>query len=76
MINFDNITKEKIKEHNPNWAQIPDHPSRILIIGGFGFGKTVSLFNLMSQQPDIHKIQLYAKELQDLKIIRKISVFI
>ena len=29
MINFDDVTKEKIKEHNPDWAQIPDHPYRI-----------------------------------------------
>ena len=33
MINFDDVTKENIKEHNGNWPQIPDHPSRILIIG-------------------------------------------
>ena len=35
MINFDDVTKENIKEHNPNWPQIPDLPYRILIIGGF-----------------------------------------
>ena len=23
MNNFDNVTKENIKEHNPNWRQIP-----------------------------------------------------
>ena len=32
MINFDNVTKENIKEHNPNWPQIPDNPCRILIM--------------------------------------------
>ena len=26
MINFDDVTKENIKEHNPNWPQIPNHP--------------------------------------------------
>ena len=26
MINFDDVTKENIKQHNPNWPQIPDHP--------------------------------------------------
>ena len=31
--------KENMKEHNPNWPQIPDHPYRILIIGGSGSGK-------------------------------------
>ena len=40
MINFDDVTKEKIKENNPNWPKIPDHPYRILIIGGSGSGKT------------------------------------
>ena len=40
----------------------PDHPYRTLIIGGSSLGKTNSLFNLMSQQPDIDKIYLYAKD--------------
>ena len=25
MINFDDIKKEKMRKHNPNWTQIPDH---------------------------------------------------
>ena len=62
MINFDDVTKENIKEHNTNWPQISDHPYRILIVGGSGSGKTNSLFNLISQQPDIDKIYLYAKD--------------
>ena len=61
MIYFDDVIKENIKEHNPNWQQIPDHPYRILIIGGSGSGKTNSLFNLINQQPDNDKIYLYAK---------------
>ena len=28
--------KEETKEHNSSWPQIPDHPYRILIIGGSG----------------------------------------
>ena len=39
MINYDNVTKENIKDHNANWQQIPYHPNRILIIGGSGSGK-------------------------------------
>ena len=39
MINFDYITKEDIKEHSPNWLEIPDHPYRILIIGVTRSGK-------------------------------------
>ena len=48
MIYFDDVTKENIKEHNPNWPQISNDPYKILIIGGSGFGKTISLFNLTS----------------------------
>ena len=40
MINFDNVTKETIKEHNPNRLQIPDNSYRILTIGGSRSGKT------------------------------------
>ena len=39
MFKFDYITKEDIKEHNPNWPKIPDDPYRILIIEGFVSGK-------------------------------------
>ena len=39
MNNFDDFKKENIKEHNPNWSEIPDHPYKILIIGGPGSGK-------------------------------------
>ena len=51
LISFDNVVKENIKEHNLNWPQFPDHPYKILIIGGSGSGKTNSLFNLINQQP-------------------------
>ena len=67
MINFDDVTKENKKEHNPNWPQIPDHSYRILIIGGSGSGKTNSLFNLINQQPDIDKIYLYTKNPYEAK---------
>ena len=40
MINFDDVSKENRKEHNPNWPHILDHSYRILIIGGSGSGKT------------------------------------
>ena len=56
MINFNDITKENIKQHNPNWLQIVDHPYRILIIGGSGSGKTNILLNLISLQLNINKI--------------------
>ena len=40
MISFHDVTKAKIKKHNPNWPEIPDYPYRILIAGGSGSGKT------------------------------------
>ena len=40
---------------------IPDHPYRILMIGGSGSGKTNLLLNLKENHPDIDKIYLYAK---------------
>ena len=36
ILNFDNVANEKNTEHNQNWSNIPDHPCRILIIGGCG----------------------------------------
>ena len=62
MINFDDCANENIVEHNSTWPYIPDHPCRILIIGGSGSGKTNALLNLINNQPDIDKIYLYAKD--------------
>ena len=43
--------------HNSNWSYIPNHPDRILIIGGSGSGKANVLLNLIKhQRPDINKI--------------------
>ena len=36
MINFDNYVNENKTKNNKNWPYIPDHPYRILIIGGSG----------------------------------------
>ena len=46
---------------------IPDHPYRILIIGGSVSGKTNALLNLIKEQDDIDKIYLYAKDLSEPK---------
>ena len=62
MINFDDYFNENKTKHNKNWPYIPDHPYRILIIGGSGSGKTNLLLNLIENQPDIDKIYLYAKD--------------
>ena len=63
MFSFDYIIKEDIKEHNPNWPEFPDHPHRILVVGGSGCGKTNALLYLMNNEPDIDKIYLYTKDL-------------
>ena len=67
MINFDDYTDENKKEHNLKWPYIPDHPYRILIIGGSGSGKTNALLNLIDSKPDIDKIYLYAKDSYEAK---------
>ena len=46
----------KRKQHNSKWPYIPDHPYRILILGGSGSGKTNAL-----------KTHLYAKDPYEAK---------
>ena len=29
IVNFGDVTKEHMEEHNPNWPQIPYHPHKI-----------------------------------------------
>ena len=67
MINFDNYTNKNKLEHNSNWPYIPSHPCRIPIAGGSGSGKTNPLLNLINNQPDIDKIDLYAKDPYEAK---------
>ena len=67
MINFDDYTNENKINHNKDWSYIPDHPYRVLIIGGSGLGKTNTLLNLINNQLDIGKIYLYAKDLYEPK---------
>ena len=62
MIIFDNYVNENKTKHNKNWSYIPDHPYRILIIGGSGYGKINLLLNLIENQSDLDKIYLYAKD--------------
>ena len=67
MINFGEYTNENKIEHNLMWPHIPNHPYRILIIGGSGSGKTNALLNLINNQPDIDKIYLYTKDPYEAK---------
>ena len=67
MINFDDYVTENKTEHNKNWPYTPDHPYRIVIIGGSGSGKTNVLLNLTQNQPDIDKIYLCWKDPYEAK---------
>ena len=67
MIKFDKYTNESKIEHNSKWPYIPDHPYRIVIVGGSGSGKKNALFNLINNLPDVDKIYLYAKDPYDAK---------
>ena len=70
MINLDSIANENNKKHNEKWPYIPDHPYRILIIGGSESGKTNTLLNLIKEQDKhdvIDKIYLYTRDLNEPK---------
>ena len=56
MITFDDYVNEDKTQHNLKWQYIPDHPYRILIIGGSESGKKNALLTLINNQPDIDKI--------------------
>ena len=67
MINYDDATKQNIKEHNPDQVQVPDHPDTVLITRSSGSGKTNILFNLISHQSHYYKIYLYTKDQYEAK---------
>ena len=62
MVNFDKVVGKKAQVHNEYWPYVPDHPHRIMIVGGSGSGKTNSLMNLLSKHADIDKIYLYVRD--------------
>ena len=70
MFDLDVVTNENNAEHNSKWLYIPDHPYRLLTIGGSGSRKTNVLLNLIREQDSdvlIDKIYLYAKDLNEPK---------
>ena len=62
MINFDDYANENKTEHNLKGLYIPDHPHRILLIGGSGSGKTKALLNLINNRSAIDKMYLCAND--------------
>ena len=67
MFNLDDVTNEDNKDQNTKWAYITDHPYRMLLIGGFGSGKTNALFfNKRTRWPYWQDF-LYAKDLNEPK---------
>ena len=68
MMNFDEYTNENKLMHNPDWPYIPDHPYRILIIGGSGSEKTNTLLNLINNN------QILIKYICMQKIYMKINI--
>ena len=58
IINFDEVVKENINQHNPKQPHIFDYLYRILIN---------SLFNLTNHQSDIDKMYLYSKDPYEAK---------
>ena len=67
MFNLDDITDENNKNHNNKWSYIPDHPYRMLIIGGSRSGKANALLTLVKEQNGIDNVYLYAKDFSDAK---------
>ena len=63
MFNLDAITNKNNKDDDKKWLY------RMLIIEPSGSGKTNALLNLIQQDNNnlIHKIYLYAKDLDELK---------
>ena len=56
--------------HNPTWHYTPDHPYRILIIGGSRSGKTNVLLNLIEHQRPEYQLLINRAEKYQLLINR------
>ena len=52
---LDSIANENNKKYNEKWPYLPDHPYRILIVGGFWSEKTNTLLNSIKEQ-DYHDV--------------------
>ena len=59
--------------HKPNWPYIPNHPYRILIIGGSGSCKTNLLLNLTIHQRQILTKFIYTSKIHSNQSINWLS---
>ena len=50
MFNLEHSTSKHNEEHNKKWTYIPEHPYRMLTVGGSESGKTNPLLNLIKKQ--------------------------
>ena len=57
---------ENNEDHNKKWSYIPDHPYRMVIIGGSGSRKTNALLNLIKKKKIVYAY-LYANNLNKPK---------
>ena len=79
MFDLDDTINANNEDHDLKWRYIPDHPYRMLMIGGSRSGKTNALLNLIKEQNSdnlIDKIYLYAKDLNEPKyqfLIKKLE---
>ena len=55
ILNIENVATENIKELNPHWPRISDHPNRVLLISNSGYKKANVLLYLKYYQTDIDK---------------------
>ena len=58
MINYDDVIKGNIKDHNTSCPQTLHNPRKILVIGGSGSGKTNALLTLIKNRMMITVILL------------------
>ena len=61
--------------HYPNWPYIPDHPYRILFIGGSGSGKINVLLNLIKNQRK-YQFLINEREKVEIKKLKSPKAFI
>jgi hypothetical protein len=74
--NFDNfLSMDDSIEDKPKNPLLPKHPSRIVIAGGSGKGKTNLLFNFIFKFLKYHRLYLYSTSLDQPKFNQLIAFF-